>query len=106
MIARKRCIVIKYDKDTRYSEERAATHDGATLAARRVSRLSELEDDWRSFDVLALDEAQFFPDVVSFAEDAATSGKVVVVCGLDGTFQRKVRQLVIMLQYHEFLEHA
>lgn len=40
--------------------------------------------------VLGIDEGQFFPDIVSFCEDMANAGKLVIVAALDGTFQRKV----------------
>jgi len=33
---------------------------------------------------------QFFPDFVSFCEEMANAGKIVVVSALDGTFERKV----------------
>ncbi len=33
---------------------------------------------------------QFFPDIVSFSEEAANEGLTVVISALDGTFQRKV----------------
>lgn len=42
------------------------------------------------FDVIGIDEGQFFPDLLLFAETAANAGKTVVVAALDGTFQRKV----------------
>ena len=41
-------------------------------------------------DVLAIDEAQFFPDLIPFATGAADAGgKVVLVAGLDGDFRRR-----------------
>lgn len=88
-VANKKCLVIKYIKDTRYSEEQAATHDRQTLAARSCSLLSECADVLGDYDVIGIDEGQFFPDVVSFADSAALSGKIVIVAALDGTFQRK-----------------
>ena len=40
--------------------------------------------------MLAIDEAQFFPDLVSFATGAADAGgKTVLVAGLDGDFRRR-----------------
>jgi thymidine kinase len=41
------------------------------------------------YDVIGVDEGQFFPDLVDFCESAANAGKVVIVSALDGTFQRK-----------------
>ena len=43
----------------------------------------------REFDVVAIDEGQFFTDIVEFCEELADFGVVVMVAALDGTFQRK-----------------
>ena len=39
------------------------------------------------FDVIGIDEGQFFGDLVSFCETAANAGKIVIVAGLDGDFK-------------------
>lgn len=36
------------------------------------------------YDVLGIDEGQFFPDIVEFSEHAANAGKIVVIAALDG----------------------
>ena len=43
----------------------------------------------KDYDVVGIDEGQFFPDVVEFCDGAANLGKTVVVAALDGTFERK-----------------
>lgn len=40
-------------------------------------------------DVVAIDEGQFYHDIVEFCEDLANLGIIVLVAALDGTFQRK-----------------
>ena len=57
--------------------------------ARSVSCLAELGNDWRDYDVIGIDEGQFFPDIIEFAESMANNGKTVIVAALDGTYQRK-----------------
>ena len=42
-----------------------------------------------NYDVVGIDEGQFFEDIIEFCEEAANSGKIVVVAALDGTFERK-----------------
>lgn len=85
-----RCIVIKYRKDQRYAAAgEASTHDMLMLDAHPCERLSEAVDQVKDFDVVGIDEGQFFPDLPEFSEKWANSGKVVVVSALDGTFQRK-----------------
>lgn len=41
-----------------------------------------------SYDVVGIDEGQFFPDLIPFTEDLANAGKTIVVAALDGTFER------------------
>lgn len=87
--ARKRCLLLKYCHDTRYSKDCVSTHDKQMMFATSCSRLEEVGDLWRRYDVIGIDEGQFFPDLMSFAEAAANAGKTVVIAALDGTFQRK-----------------
>lgn len=88
-VANKSCIVIKYDKDTRYSKDKLATHDSVQYSAIPAALLASVADDINNFDVIAIDEGQFFPDVVEFSESLANKGKIVIVSALDGTFERK-----------------
>ena len=39
--------------------------------------------------MIGIDEGQFFPDLVPFAEQMADKGKIIIVAALDGDFQRK-----------------
>ena len=41
------------------------------------------------YDVVGIDEGQFFEDIVDFSQDLANSGTIVIVAALDSTFQRK-----------------
>merc|ERR1719414_436250 len=82
-------MIIKYAKDVRYDDNGIATHCGMTLPALAADSLSELNSKANNYDVIGIDEGQFFPDTVTWAEEMANSGKIVVVAALDGTFQRK-----------------
>ena len=91
-IARYECLIVKYSRDNRYNDgdEAIATHDKQTLAASvSATSLKPLEDKTLDYDVIGIDEGQFFPDVLEFSEAMANAGKIVVVAALDGTFQRK-----------------
>jgi len=50
--------------------------------------LSEIKDQWKDFDVIGIDEGQFFDDIVEFAENAANVGKIVIVASLSATYYR------------------
>uniref|UniRef100_A0A4W3KIW3 Thymidine kinase n=1 Tax=Callorhinchus milii TaxID=7868 RepID=A0A4W3KIW3_CALMI len=88
-IAQHVCLVIKYAKDVRYSNEDVATHDKFTMPAIAVTMLSEVYQEALQCSVIGIDEGQFFPDCVDFSEEMANQGRTVIVAALDGTFQRK-----------------
>jgi len=89
-IANYPCFLIKYDKDVRYDINGIATHDKQTLPAMAVAKLTDIDKEKLvEAEVVGIDEGQFFSDIVSFCEDMAERGKIVIVAALDGTFQKK-----------------
>ena len=83
------CMIIKYAKDVRYSAENVATHDRQMMPARPVLCLGEMDKEVGRYDVVAIDEGQFYPDLVHYVERWVNQGLIVIVAALDGTFQRK-----------------
>lgn len=96
-VANKTCLVIKYAGDTRYSEKCVATHDLQTIEAVSCENMFEVEEKAMEFDVIGIDEGQFFEDIVDFSERMANLGKVVIIAALDGTFERKAFGRVLEL---------
>ena len=104
-MANRQCIVVKYAGDTRYEDEpgRAeagtadaanlrgcvVTHDRQALVAYPARALEDVDNVVHAFDVVGIDEGQFFGDLVEFCERWARLGKTVIVAALDATFQRK-----------------
>ena len=93
-VANRRVLVVKYAGDNRYddkvgSSNSAVTHDLATMPALPTKDLSNIDNVVHNYDVVGIDEAQFFDDVVGYCEKWAQLGKVVIVAALDATFQRK-----------------
>lgn len=88
MKAKKKCIVIKYSEDTRYSNEHLATHDGRKIDAVSTALLFELENQCTDKDVIFIDEIQFYNDNLEFCEKMANQGKQVIASGLNSDFQR------------------
>ena len=92
-IARYNCLIVKYENDKRYTDEASiATHDKQMLQAVNATKLNDLRSKFNiidDYDVIGIDEGQFFPDVVEFSEAMANIGKTVIVAALDGTYQRK-----------------
>ncbi|KAF6097664.1 thymidine kinase 1 [Phyllostomus discolor] len=95
-IAQYKCLVIKYAKDTRYSNL-FSTHDRNTMEALPACQLRDTTQEALGVDVIGIDEGQFFPDIVEFSEAMANSGKTVIVAALDGTFQRKAFGAILNL---------
>jgi thymidine kinase len=96
-LAKKNCLVIKYRKDTRYSEEMLSTHDRVMMEAVSCSVLSEVLNVVQHVNVIGIDEGQFYPDLIDFCESMANQGKIVIVSALDGTFERKPFRNVLEL---------
>lgn len=63
IFAQYRCLIIKYLKDTRYSEESVATHDGQSLPAVSCTVLYETKPMLENFDVIGIDEGQFVSEI-------------------------------------------
>lgn len=86
-------LVVNHSCDNRYSEEQCiASHDKMLEQAIMTDRLADLDKKIRSgqYKVVAIDEAQFFPDLFDCASRWADETDVhLVIAGLDGTSDRK-----------------
>ncbi|KAK3909363.1 Thymidine kinase, cytosolic [Frankliniella fusca] len=87
-IAKYNCLILRYAKDVRYSTTGIATHDKQELPAVSAEKLTAVKKYTHDVNVIGIDEGQFFPDCVDFAEEMANAGKIVIVAALDGDFQR------------------
>ena len=95
-------MLVKSGRDTRYSTTAITTHDGLARQCHAVDTLASLKEviglDYSSVDVIAIDEAQFFPDLVEFCTEASDhDNKYILVAGLDGDFRRQRFGQVISL---------
>lgn len=88
--AKKRVIVINHSLDNRYSETHLSTHDGIQIPCCFTGLLQNLNDEVQKFDVILINEGQFFPDLVtSVLKWTEQMFKIVYVCGLDGDSNRQ-----------------
>ncbi|XP_033119898.1 thymidine kinase, cytosolic-like, partial [Anneissia japonica] len=70
-IANSSCLLVKYIKDDRYSSEEVSTHDRHTCPAVATANLYSLSATAKKYEVIGIDEGQFFPDCVKFCEEMA-----------------------------------
>jgi thymidine kinase len=97
-ITGKKILRVKFSADKRYGGKfKMSTHGGLQTDAIPVQFLRDLPDEWRQYDVIGVDEGQFFTDIVEFAELFANSGKIVIVSSLQGTFLRGVFPNILAL---------
>ena len=82
------CIAINYHADKRYSDTMLSTHDKTTIPCLFAEKLEEITDNVAKYQVILINEGQFFEDLVPWVEGQLKEQKSIYVCGLDGDFQR------------------
>ncbi len=92
-IAGLRIEVFSHTLDTRRGVGAVSSHSGQRIASRTVRNTAEIEDvvaQQTDLNLVAIDEAHFFgPDLLATASRLADLGLVVVVAGLDVTFDAR-----------------
>lgn len=83
-------LIINSSKDTRCNEE-LQTHDNIQLKAVKVLNLEDIInlEVFKKCEYLAIDESQFFPDLVNVIKDCLfIYNKKCLIAGLDGDFRQ------------------
>jgi len=90
-IAGKKCLMVKYSADTRYDADKVKTHAGIVCTGTTIksSLLKDIEENIKEYDVICIDEIQFYNDAPKYCDKWANDGKIIICSGLTGTFQRK-----------------
>lgn len=92
-VAGRRVEVAGHVLDTRRGTGTVSSHSGLAIpsrTARDAADLARLVHDGGPLDLVAVDEAHFFgPDLVEVVQRLADDGLVVVVAGLDVTFDAR-----------------
>lgn len=91
-IANKKCIIFKFEGDTRYtSESKVATHNNRFFDAIQVGTdITKMKSVAVLYDVILIDEGQFFTGLVDFCDSLANEGKIVIISALDGDYKREL----------------
>ena len=88
--ANKTFKVFKPEVDTRNSKTSIQSHSKIEIEAQSVNKATEILKHKDSFDVIGIDEAQFFSeDLVDVCNTLANGGTRVIVAGLDMDFSGK-----------------
>jgi thymidine kinase len=104
-ISKKRCLLIKAEKDKRYSENNVSSHDAEQMTAITVNDLFKIENTIFNYDVIGIDEGQFFSNIKEFSEYCANNGKIVIISALDGDYLKKpFGQICEMIPLCEFVK--
>lgn len=87
----KQVLVVNHALDTRYlNANEIVTHSGERIPCLTTNTLNTLTDEFLNpFDVIVVDEAQFFTGLVTLVEFVVdTLGKKLVLVGLNGDSNR------------------
>lgn len=89
-IANKKCVIVCHSLDNRYDHLKQynglVTHRGAEFCKVKIisaDNLTNLYDTLLQYDVIGIDELQFFRDL-NILHDLANAGKKIICAGLDG----------------------
>jgi thymidine kinase len=89
-IARQRVEIFKPSIDIRYDEEDVVSHDESSIHSTPVQNAAQILLYANDFDVVGVDEAQFFDEqLVDVCNQLANTGVRVIVAGLDMDFKGK-----------------
>lgn len=83
-IARQQVMIFKPQVDTRYSDTNVVSHDRNSIASTPVAKAADIVKAAQGYDVIGIDEAQFFDDdIISVCNRLAFNGIRVIAAGLD-----------------------
>lgn len=87
--AKQQIAVFKPEIDNRYSSKEVVSHNGTKVIAIPVANSSHIKAfDKEGYDIIAIDEAQFFDDeIVETVMELADEGFRVILAGLDQDFR-------------------
>ena len=94
----KKTILVNFVADKRYDTEgKIVTHEQVKFNALSCYNLKEQYQELIKYDVIGIDEGQFFPDLVEVCDELCKAGKIVVVSALSGNFKMEPFQNVSIL---------
>ena len=87
-IAGQRVLIVKPRIDNRYDIAHVVSHAGARMRAVAVDDPADIPGLVDGYDVVGVDEVQFFPPQITLLLDGLVEGgKRIIACGLDQDFR-------------------
>lgn len=81
-------IMVKHTFDQRYTTtSEVVTHDKLSYKSESCCSLSEKINILKEYDVIGIDEGQFFSDLVEVSDELCSLGKIIVIAALSGDFR-------------------
>ena len=94
----KKTVLVNFIDDKRYSENsQIVTHDLNKYDSLSCQMLGEIYDVIKNYDVIGIDEGQFYSAVVNISEKLAYNGKIVIIAALSGNFKMEPFETVSKL---------
>ncbi|KAF0981776.1 hypothetical protein FDP41_012433 [Naegleria fowleri] len=97
-------VIFKKNIDTRYSKDHACSHNQVQKKATSTENLMNVLSETKQHDMIAVDEGQFFSDLVPFCEELVKEGKTVVVSALNADYKNQPFPVVSALSSLEYTE--
>ena len=87
-IAKLSTIIFKPHIDTRYSKNKIVSHNNNSMDSVIVEKTTDILDLGKKYDVLGIDEAQFFDsELTDVCKKLAKNNNRVIVAGLDNDYR-------------------
>ena len=80
-------LIVNYEEDKRYSIENVSTHNLIQMKCKFTKSLLTLNYD--NYDIICINEGQFFNDLVEFCNYYLNYNKKIYICGLDGDINQQ-----------------
>lgn len=97
-----KCLMVKYDKDQREYDTHDKTNRELNCEIVRCGRndLNSILSVSNDYDVIGIDEAQFYPNIRDICVQLKDQGIIVLVSGLISTFELKMFESMTELLPH------
>ena len=90
------CLLVNHTKDTRVDGDFIQTHDSTKIKAVKTDDIILLNT--KPYDAIAIDEAQFFTNLLPAVSIMLQHNKHVIVAGLTGDYRRqKIGQILDLI---------